>query len=467
MGNAAFSLNVGNGHGGGVAWIGASVAPGSSWFGGAQILIDLNPINNFLIAPVPLSGPAGVAGAGAATYPSPLTFPVTPSLAGLQVYAQALIDEGNGAFSATNGLAIKLTMPPRIIVGTSVGGPTPVYVVDPTIPLVVAQWNTGTPNWTPAPINNVTDAAFAHGGRRAYFGQSLGNAVQELNLETNPPTWSTFTAAGRSTFGIGIDGPNNRLYTFEYAGSNVPTGELVAYDCDLTSPTYGSGVGSTVGLAASHGYIERWELSPDGKRAAVLGVFSRLLILVDTDPTSPNYMGWTNLGYIPGSGMLATGCDFTPDGLQIIVTIQVAGSAAGEVARYDVLLGMWHDHNPTVPGNQNIGVNSLPPANIPSAPWEPEVAPDGSFAAISGWNSAGGIGRLDLDPNNPFFWAYTPFLSPVSLAGSSWACAVSPESSQIATFGSGSLLIFNVDGSFFGSVPLPSAGNVYTITWHR
>ena len=71
MGNSSFSLNVGNGYGGAVAYVGASFAQGLSLFGGAQILIDLNPINNFLIAPVPLSGPAGVAGAGAAPYPSP------------------------------------------------------------------------------------------------------------------------------------------------------------------------------------------------------------------------------------------------------------------------------------------------------------------------------------------------------------------------------------------------------------
>lgn len=465
MGNAAFSLDVENAYGGGLAWFGASITQGASTFAGVSVWVDLTPTNNFLLTSLPLSGPAGVAGSGQASLSYPLNIPVTPALAGLTVYAQAVIDEG-GVYAATNALEIELVMPPRIIVGTSVGGSTdPVYVIDPTVPALDVSYNAGVGS-LPGVINNTTDAEYAHGGRRAYFGQSIGNAIQELNFDVNPPTWSTFYSAQGSTYGIGVDHDNDRLYTLD--GSTVLGRELTAIDCDLNSPNYGTVIGATVGLGAVSGYIERWELSPDGRRAAVLTVFSGQLILVDTDPSSSNYLGWSLVGPVPAGPAifpLVTGVDFSPDGLQLIATIQTGGGAPGEIARYDVLLGQWLDHNAQLPGIQNIGPQSDPVAPTPAAPWEPEFSFDGTFAAVS--FTSGGIARVDLDPNNPFVWSFNLLASPVALNGGSWANAVSPDGTQIATYGSGSLVILNANGTFFGSVPLPGAGNVYTITWQH
>jgi len=475
MGNGGFSLNVSNGLGGSLAWVGASTATGSTFFNGVDIWLDLNPLNNFLLVPVQLSGPAGVAGAGQGTLPYPLTMPVTPALAGFTVYAQAVIDEG-GVFSATNAIEVRITMPPRVIVGTSVGGNTdPVYVVEPVTQTLEYQFNGPGSFAIPAPVNNVNDARFGYDGTRAYFSQGLGNtgggssgfAVQELDMTVTPPAWSTLYTASGPTFGVGVDDVTGRLYTF--TGASVLTRELVAVDCAPGSPTYGGQLASTVGLG-SVGWLERWVLSPDGRKAAVLTALTRQLILVDTDPSSPGYMNWNLIGNVPvGTAIIAltNGVDFSPDSLQLMIGIQTGGGSVGEVARYDVLLGMWHDHNSTMLGVQNIGPQSDPPAVVPAAVWEVEYAPDGTYAVVSGWYSTPGVGRIDLSPVDPFFWTYTPITSPVNLTGDSWACAVSPDSEQFATFGSDQLVIFNRDGTYSGSVGLPGAANVYTITWHE
>jgi len=465
MGNPAFSLNVAYGLGGAAAWVGISFAQSTSIFNGANLLIDLTPAQLFLVQPLSLSGPVGSAGAGSATLPYPITLPPTPSLAGLTLYAQVGIDEGNGLWAASKGLAITLAMPPRIVVGTSVGGNTdPFYVIDPTgsQPSMHTQFNG--PGGVSGMNDNCTDAEFAHDGRRIYVGQVFGNAIQELNLENSPPTWSPLYAAAGPAYGIGVDHANDLTYTL--AGA-VSSRELTAVDSALGSPTYGQALTATSGLA-SLGYVERWELSPDGKRAAVL-TLSRQLIIVDTDLAGTNYMGFASVGMIPVNQAifaLATGCEFTPDGLQILITIQTGGGGVGEVARFDVLLGQWIDHNPIQPGIQNIGSQSNPPAAVPAAPWEIEVAATGTFAVVSGWAGAGSLARIDLDPLNPFAWSFTRFTSPVSLAGEAWCSAISSDDTMIATCGSGQLLIFDAwFGTLLGQIPLPGVANVRAVTW--
>ena len=449
MGNTGFALNIDSALGGATAWLGVSFARVNTSYGGASVLVDVGPSNVFILTPIALPGPIGVPGAGSAVYPYALTMPPTPSLAGLHVYAQVVIDEG-GIYASSRGLDIELVMPPRLLFD----GARRVVDTTAATPGLVASLATG------------NDSEFAHGRRRAYVATSLG--VAEVNFDVAPPTSSSLFAAPGIVYGIGVDHVNNRTYTL--SGNAVGQRELIGIDTDLTSPGYGTLMASTIGLMGAGGWVERWELAPDGRAAAVLTVFSRQLIIVDTDPTSPNYMGWTNVGFVPVDAAIfpiATHCNFTPDGTQVLVTVQTGGSAPGEVARYHRLLGQWLDHNPLQPGVQNIGSQSAPPATVPAAPWTVSVARSGTFAVVSGWASGGGLGRIDLDTANPFYWSYTPVISPVILGGASWACDISGDDTQFVTVGSGQALVFDVaTGAFVTGFAVPGVGSPGAICWY-
>jgi hypothetical protein len=401
----------------------------------------------------------GAAGAGSASFFIPLALPPDPTLAGLEFSCQALVDESPGVFSTTAGLTVRLVMPPVIFVGTSVGGSAdPTYFIDPITQSMRAPFTSN--------ADNVTDAEFAHDGRRLYVGLSLGNSVQEVNLDTPIPTWSTFFAASGSCYGISVDHQRDIVYTL--AGQS-PGNELVAIDAALGSPTYGQVIGTTTGLGATNGFVERWELSPDGRTAAVLTVFSPQLILVDTDPSSPTYLQFNNLGPIPAGTSpfpLATTVIFTADSAQILVAISLG--QAGEIGRYDLAFGQWLDHDPGTPGIQQIGPSSAPPATVPAGTWDLDLSPNGLFAVVAGFGGAGGAGRLQLDPTNALNWGYTPLATGIPGA---WACAVSGDNQSVAvgSFGGPSPQLVVLDaltGATQFTVPLPGASNVYTVKWH-
>ena len=164
MGNTGFALNIETGLGGATAWLGVSFATATTSYGGASILVDLAPSNLFILTPIALSGPIGVPGAGSAAYPYPLTMPPTPSLAGLHVYAQVVIDEG-GVYASSRGLDVELIMPPRLLFD----GAKQVIDTTTTTPALVASLSTG------------SDSEFAHGRRRAYV--STGFGIEEVNFD--------------------------------------------------------------------------------------------------------------------------------------------------------------------------------------------------------------------------------------------------------------------------------------------
>jgi len=467
MGNAAFEFRVGNGLGGTTAWVAVSFAQGAGVIGGAALLIDLTPSQIFLAQPLPLSGPAGAPGAGAATLPYPIMMPVIPALAGLTLYAQAGIDEGGGVWAASRGVTVTLTMPPRILVGTSTSGYNdPFYVVDastPAAPTIVAAYNT--PGGPSSSVNNCSGIDGIDGGRRALVSGSLNGGLMELSLDTTPPTWTSLSSIG-TCYGVYLDSLYGRAYTLNTNWS--PSTELLGVDTTAGSPTYGQVVASTSGLS-SFGLIERWRLSPDGRTAAVLTVLNRYLILVNTDPASPGYMSWSYAGQAPAGPAVfpvTTRCAFTPDSAQLLITIQTGAQAPGEIARFDLNLGQWIDHNAGLPGTQNISAQSAPATSVPSAPGDVAVSNDGTFAVVVGWNGPGGIIRIDLDPTSPPSWSTTVITSPVSLAGDARVCAISPDSRRFATYGSGDLLVFDAaTGSLAGQVTLTGASGVNTMNW--
>jgi len=468
MGNGKFAFQIQNGLGGASGLLGLSTRPDRFMVGSSEILISLAFPNLLLVLPVTLGGQKGVPGVGSAIVPFPLAFPPMPSLAGLDFYAQFVVLDypAPGSPAATRGLKVELTYPPLVFVGTSVGGSTdPYYFVDPqTLTLVRKGGSTFS--------DNVTGAAFAYGGTGLFVGSSIRNQVNFADTTSIPATWrNIYTSSGQGCYGVAYDKQNGHLYTLTDPGNNMR--ELVVLDvANPSSPSFGSMIGQTFNLTGGNQFTERWALSRDGKLAAVLVGFINVstLTLVDTDPTSVTYLKIIASSQVPLTAgfTLTTRVEFTPDNDVILVTIQVAGSAPGEVARYDVNVGQWIDHNPTMAGIQNIGQNSTPPAALGSAPTDIEMAPDGTFAVISGMGSPGWAGRIDLAPGNVSFFSYQALTPGPSLQGA-WACGLARDGGlmSVGTFPSSQLVLLDpMTGKLVGTVPLAGASNVYTVE-HR
>jgi hypothetical protein len=474
MGNGFFAFRISNGLGGGSGLLGLSTQPGRFMIGKTEVLVGLVPPDPILLVPVMLGGTPNTPGAGTATIPLPLAFPPIPSLAGLDFFAQFVaIDFATpGSPAASRGLKVELTYPPLVFVGTSVGGSTdPYYFVDPQVLQLVNQ---GGSTFS----DNVTAAAFTYGGRGLFVGSSIRNEVNYADVTTIPPTWKTvYTSSGSGCYGIGYDKPNRRLYTLTDPGNTQR--ELVALDvANPSGPNFGKPLGNTVNMASGNPMTERWTLARSGKQAAVLVGFINTinLVIVDTDPKSSRYLQTLVTTPVPMSGAgglsLATRVLFTPDEDVILVLVQNAGVNPGEIARYDVIGSKWLDHNPSQTGIQNIGVNSAPAALLGSAPADFKMAPDGTFAVMSGFGGTGWAGRLDLNPRNITFFGYQP-LSPVSALPGAWACGLARDGRSlmgIGTFPNSPqpqlVLCDPLTGTLVGTVAMPGASNVYTVE-HR
>ncbi len=109
VGNAGFGIQIANAVGGSAAVLGLALqpSPGFPVFGG---ILWLSPVGLFLLPPLPLSGGAGVPGAGAVTVPLPL--PRDNSLGGVGVSFQAFAIDPLAPLgvSMTDGLQVTLTL---------------------------------------------------------------------------------------------------------------------------------------------------------------------------------------------------------------------------------------------------------------------------------------------------------------------------------------------------------------------
>jgi hypothetical protein len=458
MGNANFSFSVSNGLGGASALFVLSLGKSSTFVGTTEILVNLGAL--VLLLPLGLTGPNGTPGAGSANVPLPLNFPPTPSAAGALFYAQVVVIDfpTPGSPAASRGLEVELTYPPLVFVGTSVGGSTdPFYLVDPLVPSLVYSSNN-------AFTDNVTDAVWNRGGAELFIGSSIRNQVNVADMTAIPPVWTTiYTSAGSGCYGMGIDRTFKRLYTFTNPGT--ATREITALDIQPGSPTYGQRLANTVGVA-SGGLAERWNISPSGKKICLLTLLPGNMIVIDSDVNSAGYLTFGPQIIIPtspGPLALANQVRITPDDAYALVVIQNAGTQPGDLARYDFNAQAWVDHNTSMPGIQNIGALSSPAVNFGSAFTGISLSKDGSFALVSGFGGTGWAGRLDFQGAS---WNYTAFNPGVPLAGS-WAIGLTDGEARaaIGTFPSPSACVVtdSLNGTLVGSVPLPGAGNVYTV----
>ena len=456
MGRPDFAVDVDFGLSGATVYLLISTAPAQLPLGGAAELL-VNPNSLLLVDSQVLSGPAGSAGSGSASWTLPLSFAALPGLAGLSIYAQALVVDGSqGPVALSSGLDIRFAMPPEIFVGTSIAGSTDAWFL--------ANPQSGSLSSNGAgPLDNCDGAIFADDGLTLYTASGISGVLHSVDVsDVTAPVWTTVATTPSNLTGLAHDPERDLLWTIsELNGVN----ELIAYDADPTSPSYGSLVANTFGLGSVVGLIGTFAMSPDGRRAAIPSLLGGFLFVFDTDPLSPTYLQQIVFVPIPISGSSAFWANaaiaFSEDGDQVIIARQAVAAVPAEIARYSFGLGAWVDHNSLLPGTQNLGAAANPPVPLGSAPSSLSVSQRNGIFAICGFGGGGTpgwAGIIRYDPANPFSYAYRAVSG--SALDNSWNCALDADGRRLAITDSSplELKIFDATTGIFGfSISL--AGN--------
>ncbi|MCA9321171.1 MAG: hypothetical protein KDB53_10570 [Planctomycetes bacterium] len=429
--------------------------PAATSIAGLPIWVDTNSLlldaNGML--PLATADITGTSSLGAA-------IPNIPALAGVTIYAQAVVldfDPNTNLPAVTGGVQIEFTLPPLVAVATSVGGSNdPFYLVDPqTMTLVHQSGN----NFS----NNAYGMTFTNQGRRLYLTSSITGTVTVMDTSgSGAPPMSTLATFPGHTFEAHADEDTKLLWVLaDTTGGNGPR-QLVALDIDLASGSYGTQVAATTTLPQS-GFLERWTLSPTGKRAAVLQVFGNGLFLVDTDPISPTFLQVISNLFVPGNGFLNNRVGWSPDESQLFVISQALGQVHSELARYDFAAGAWIDHDPNTPLVDNIGPSSNPPVFMGSGGSGLTVSPTEDAVFVSTIN--GDVARIDFQGTSPTGFVITP--APTGLP-QVWDVHINPDGTTLAgpSFSPPQLNFWDAQSMMpVGSVPLPNGSNIYNVRW--
>ncbi|MFN3240269.1 MAG: hypothetical protein ACE37K_02025 [Planctomycetota bacterium] len=312
--------------------------------------------------------------------------------------------------------------------------------------------------------DNVTDAVWAHSGRRLYVGQSLMNQVAQAEWDGSSATWSTFYSAPGACYGVEMDANRDILWTL--TGGSGSTRELVGLDAALGSPTYGQVVAQTTSLSGAS--RERWALSWSGDLAAVPQVFlqSGTLDLVDLQPGSASYLQVIASLAVPGTVgqgfTFATDCKVSIDDRYVYLLWAGIGSASG-LGVYDLVTQTWLDFS-TALGHQDFALTLGVPNTM-------DLSLDRSFAVVSGQAGAGWAGRIDFDYANPENTTFTQYLgltipdaNGISLSPDDTRAAVTSTQTFLST--PSELTVFDVvSGGVLQTVTLAAMWNVYTTAW--
>lgn len=451
MGNGAFSLTASQGLGGAQAFLGISMAPASQFVGSTLLLVDPSPASGFLALPVTLGGTPLAPGLGSATIPMPLSFPVSLPLAGTHFYAQLVVDDVSaGVLSASRGLDVEVTLPPRVFVGTSVGGASdPAWLLDPVTQTVVEQFT----------IDGVTGAKFTEGGKSLFVAQAFPGRILRMDLTGATASTSVVYAPGPGLvcYGVAVDEARGVLYT---AVGTAVASFVELYAVSFAGPTAGQVLGQTVGLSGTAFASEQFTLSRSGLLGVVTSTLPNSLHVVNTNPASPGFMTMrppVSIPCIPNLSCLATRTLIDVSESVVMVMNFPLDPGLGVIARYDLTTLAWLDHNPSLPGIQGIGRNSAPVAQVPPGTSAFSLAPNGRFAVAAGFS--GLMGRLELDPENPLAWSWTTLAPPVSVSGAN-TLDLSPDGA-VAAMPRGLpnpqeiRLIDTATGALLGNVPLP------------
>ena len=313
--------------------------------------------------------------------------------------------------------------------------------------------------------DNVTDAVWTDTGRTLYVTQSIQPQVSRAVWDGTNATWSTFYRAPGACYGAGIDRVRQRLWVL--TGGSGSTRELHCLDVDQNSSTYGSLLGTSVGLTGAS--RERWGLSPSGNLAGVPYVFSNFLDIVDTDPSSTTFQQIVVTSVAPspaGGWVLTSDCEVSAD--DQYVYLLYTGFGSGGIAVMHIPSQTWLDFNPSLPGTQNF-VISL------STPNKMALSPDRSFAVVSGQGGGGWAMRVDFDYNSPGLTTSTQYLAGLNQLANCDAVSLSMDGTRLAVSTTPVFLqtpsyvvvLDALSGTQLQRVTLSSAWNVYTTAWQE
>lgn len=345
-----------------------------------------------------------------------------------------------------------------VFVGSSTGGSTDqhAFVESATGNILAESGSSFT--------DNVTGAVWAHSGRQLYAAQSLMNRVTVADWNGTNAVWSTFYQSNDACYGAQFDRIRNRLWTL--TGNGASGRELVCIDADLNSPTYGTYLTQTGGLAGAS--RERWCLSFAGTLACVPLAFigGNSFTLVDLDPSSANYLNIITSTTMPGAAgagfSFTTDCKISIDEAYVYVLWAGIGPNSG-LAVWDIGAQAWLDFDPA------FGIQDMPMTL--GVPNRMDLSLDRTFAVVSGQGGSGWAGRVDFDYANPSNSTFTQW-STLTVPNCD-GISLSPDGSRVAmtstaTFLSTPSQLIIADAA--SGVPLQSTTlntmwNVYVTAW--
>lgn len=154
---------------------------------------------------------------------------------------------------------------------------------------------------------------------------------------------------------------------------------------------------------------------PDRGRLFVVASAAPIMVELDIDPYSSTYGTKVAQHAIP-FGPTMTGvygvAGTTAGNGQLLLTIQGAAPHFSEIARFDVTVGAFIDHNPATPTIDAIGSMSSPPVAFGgSYASQVAVSGDGTHALVVGSYGTLRLQSLTLDPRNPDAWGISTVTS--------------------------------------------------------
>lgn len=366
FGNSAFGFRITGAPPGGNAFVAVSWQRQDQMIGGLQIYVDVPSIFATFATTLDATGKAFI--------PLPLPGPEVPALAGLQVYAQAAVDDPSspGSLGTTQGQLLEVTLNPLLAIRHSAN----LHLVD-----VMTSATT-----TVAIPPSVGGFAFGNGGRDLFVATGVGIFVVDTLLAPSTPL--PLVSGTNVTGALAWDGVHRRLY----AQSSVDA-TLYVIDGDRASPSFGAILTQT---PAPSNYVA---VSADGSLIALLtytGAVERRI----GDPASPSYLTSIPMPQ-PQVALdffsIVGAVHVSPDGRVISFQVTNMGLAVDVLHRFDVVTNQWIDHNPGAAGTQPLSLSVVTPGVPQHFVFMPSR--DGSSLVLSGTGS--GMVRVDLDLADP------------------------------------------------------------------
>ncbi|MBM3987669.1 MAG: hypothetical protein FJ294_06905 [Planctomycetes bacterium] len=239
--------------------------------------------------------------------------------------------------------------------------------------------------------DNVTDALWADYGQTLYVASSIQNRINKAVWNGATATWSLLYSAPSACYGLGLDRTNHRLWVLVGSGSS----ELHCVDINPSSQNYAQRIAETTTLSGP--IRERWRLAPNARLAAVphLLLQGGSLDIVDTDPTSLNFLQIVHSTPVPGAAAafcMTTDLEFSKDSRWLWLLFSGAGFA--RLAVLDMSTLSWIDFNPNQAGNQSLQVLSSTGSSL-------SLSPDGLVGVATSSTTAGDAVRIQIDPAQP------------------------------------------------------------------